>query len=100
MIGKMKIPSKVLINGIPYKVSETNNLQLGLNYGGEIFYNEQEINIRPSSNECKEITFLHECIHGMLHSLGYEKHDEKMVDGLAHQLFMLIKDNQEMFKKG
>ena len=45
-------------------------------------------------------TLLHECVHGMLYALGYhsDEHDEKLVDGLAYQLFMLVKDNKAMFE--
>lgn len=100
VIGKMKIPKKVLINSVPFKVMITNSLSLGMEYGGEISYGTQEINIRPLALECQEIIFLHECVHGMLDSLGYKVHDEKLVDGLAHQMYMLIKDNPEMFRKG
>lgn len=96
----INIPKKIKINGIPYKVNVTENIKLGINYGGEILYGDQEINIRPMGNEMKEIVFLHECVHGMLEALGYEKHDEKLIDGLSHQLFMLINDNPEVFKKG
>lgn len=100
MNGKMKIPSEVLINGVPFTVMVTDKISLGLDYGGEICYGQQEINIRPMAPECQKVIFLHECVHGMLDSLGYEKHDEKLVDGIAHQLYMLIKDNPEIFKKG
>lgn len=96
----ISIPKKVKINGITYKVNVTENIKLGLDFGGEILYGDQEINIRPIGKEMKEVVFFHECIHGMLESLGYDKHDEKLVDGLAHQLFMLINDNPEMLKKG
>lgn len=92
----MKIPTKVVINGVSYNVNITDKLALGLDYGGEIAYDVQEINIRPFTEERQQLIFLHECVHGMLKSLGYSEHDEKLVDGLAHQLWMFIKDNPDM----
>lgn len=96
----MNIPKQVKIGGITYKVNITDNIGLGLDCVGEILYNDQQINIRPTASEQIVISFLHECVHGMLESLGYNEHDELMVDGLAHQLFMLINDNPKFFKKG
>lgn len=96
----MKIPSETVISGITYTVNITDRLSLGSDYGGEICYGQQEINIRPMATECQDVIFLHECIHGMLKALGYEEHDEKLVDGIAHQFYMWIKDNPEIFKKG
>lgn len=100
MIGKMKIPNEVIINGIHYTVVISDKLSLGQEYGGEICYGQQEINIRPFAPECQKVIFLHECVHGMMEALGYTKHDEKLIDGLAHQLYMWINDNPEIFKKG
>lgn len=95
----MRIPNKVIINAVPYKVNVRCDLRMGPDYAGEIFEADQEINIRDySGKDTMKVSFLHECIHGMLYSLGYVKHDEKMIDGLAHQLYAFIKDNPEIFK--
>lgn len=96
----MKIPNEVIINSIPYKVNVVSSLKLGTDYAGEIFEMDQEINIREfSGNDMMNVSFLHECIHGMLHSLGYTEHDEKLVDGLAHQLYAFFIDNPQIFER-
>ncbi len=96
----MNIPNKVIINSVPYKVNIKSSLRMGIDFAGEFFETDQEINIKDfSGKDMMNISFLHECIHGMLYSLGYLKHDEKMVDGLAHQLYAFIKDNPQVFKE-
>jgi hypothetical protein len=44
-------------------------------------------------------TLMHESLHAMMYALGIQgdAHDEQLIDGLAYQLFMLIKDNPEIF---
>lgn len=96
----MKIPKVVKINGIPYKITRDEKFYAGNynEYAGEFFDTKQIINIRPDmSDDITNVSLLHECIHGMLFSLGYDEHDEQLVDGLAYQLYMLIKDNPKMF---
>ena len=77
------------------------NLRMGVDFAGEFYEGDQEINIKEfSGKDTMNVSFLHECIHGMLYSLGYLKHDEKMIDGLAHQLYAFIVDNPQVFEKG
>ena len=44
-----------------------------------------------------ENDFIHEMLHGIYSFLGYCEHDEKKIDELASALYMVIKDNPEMF---
>lgn len=44
------------------------------------------------------VTLWHELIHAMLYTLGYPKHNERMVDGLAYQLAQVLGDNPELRK--
>jgi len=37
--------------------------------------------------------------HGIFEHLGYNEHDEKLIDGLANALYMIIEDNPKMFEK-
>lgn len=94
----MKIPEKIKIGGKTYAVEITNNLSLGsANYSGEIDYINLKIRICPSEKEKMENDFIHEMIHGIYSFFGYCEHDEKKVDELANALYMVIKDNPEMF---
>ena len=46
-----------------------------------------------------ELTFLHEIVHGLLHSRGLdEESDEKLVDSLAYVLHQFIRDNPSVFQ--
>lgn len=44
------------------------------------------------------VTLWHELIHAMLYALGYRKHSERLVDGLAYQMVSLLRENKELFK--
>lgn len=96
----MNIPNKVLINCIPYKVEvvEQNSQALNPKLSACVDYATQTIYLSAISPEIQQVDFLHECIHAMIDALGYEEHDEKLVDGLAHQLFMFHQLNADMFK--
>jgi hypothetical protein len=97
----MRIPQVLKVGGLPYKVEITENISLGrANYDGEIDYQEQKIRVVPAALERMESTFLHEVVHALFSFLGYSEHDEKKVDELANALYMLIRDNPEMFKVG
>jgi len=95
----MNIPKKIKIGGKIYKIKQTNNLVSGLGYSGEIIYNDLVINIRPCSNGKMKHILLHEMFHGIFEHLGYNEHDEKLIDGLANALYMIIEDNPKMFEK-
>jgi hypothetical protein len=45
-----------------------------------------------------QVTLWHEMIHAMLYTLGFPKHNERVVDGLAYQMVALLKDNKELWK--
>lgn len=94
----MKIPKKVKIGGFTYNVEQTEHIALGINWNGEIIYNELKINIRPGNEARMKQTLLHELIHAIYEYLGYPEHDERRVDELAGALYALIVDNPEMFK--
>ena len=96
----MKIPKKIKIGGRTYEVAVTDNLRLGsVNCSGEIDYLALEIRIAPIAKEKQESTLLHELVHGIYDHLGYSVHNEKKIDELANALYMVIKDNPEMFER-
>lgn len=94
----MKIPSNVTIAGIPYAVDVVTSkaTALATKFAASIDYEGQIITVGEQAPASMEISFWHECIHGMMHALGLEEHDEKLVDGLAHQMYLLRKDNPDM----
>lgn len=94
----MKIPKKIKVGGITYKVKQVNKLcddEMTHGYqdqAGEI------IQLKKSLSEgYKEKVLMHEIVHAIFDFLMWD-HDEKKVERLAQALYMLIKDNPEMFK--
>lgn len=96
----MKIPKKLKIGGVTYRVEQTKNLTLGsATYSGEIDWAECVIRICPGNPQKMKADFVHEMVHGILVRLGYTDHDEKKVDELGKALYMIFEDNPEMFEK-
>lgn len=95
----MNIPDKIKVGGKVYTVTVTNRLDMGPDYSAEILYSQQEINLRPAAPEAQEASLLHELFHAMLAHLGYQEHDEKLVEGLANTLHMIAKDNPGLFSE-
>lgn len=97
----MKIPEKVHISGIPFDVRtlETMGAALDNKLAACISYQDQQIVLEQRGEHMMEVSFLHEVIHGMMFALGRSEHDEVLVDGLAHQLHLFIKDNPDIFVK-
>lgn len=95
----MNIPDTIHIGGLPYMVFRNPPSELGEQREGTILYRMQEIHIVDGETDYAKITFLHEVIHGMFEALGLTdaNQDERLVDGLAHQMYQLLEDNPEMF---
>jgi hypothetical protein len=95
----MRIPKTLKIGGHIYTVEVVDRLVSGINYVGEIDYNNNKISISKNQDVNRQHqTFLHEVIHGIYNNLGYTDHDEKQVDELAHALYQLIVDNPKLFE--
>lgn len=95
----MNIPKQIKIGGKVYKVEITEKLDLGRNYSAECVYSDLVIRVIPTMAKDKmECDFLHEMFHAIHDFLGYTEHDEKKIDELANTLYMVIKDNPNMFK--
>jgi hypothetical protein len=95
----MKIPEKVKIGGMTYRVTLAEQIHTDQQIDGEIRYASGEITIKDASTfsqDYKEQVFLHECVHGIFEALGL-KQDEGLTDKIAKGLHMLIKDNPEIF---
>lgn len=105
----MKLPEKVLIDDIEYNVEEVSHKELQISsedfkgeYWGDTRYKQASIRICEGMAEDEvKITLVHEIIHAILHERGFDKqnNDEEMVDGLAHALRMLAKQNPELIKE-
>lgn len=105
----MKLPKYVLIDDIQYKIKEVSHRKLQLSnedLQSEIFgdtrYKPASIRICESMAEDEaKVTLVHEIIHAILHERGFdqESDDESMVDGLAHALRMLAKQNPELIRE-
>lgn len=74
--------------------------ELGNTNAGAFDPFENVITILDRAPEQMFKTLLHEIFHAMMYALGIqsEDQDERLIDGLAYQWFMLIKDNPELFK--
>ena len=100
----MRIPEKVRIGGIDYKVVFKANPLNGTNdvcYG--VFDSERcviELNSeRDMHPDRLNQTFLHELLHGAIHGCAIESDDEEtLVTAMARGLYQIIKDNPRIFE--
>ncbi len=105
----MRLPKSVLIDDIEYKIEEVSHKELQLSsedlkgdYWGETRYKHACIRICEGMAEDEaKITLVHEIIHAILQERGFDQqnNDEAMVDGLAHALRMLVKQNPELIRE-
>lgn len=98
----MLIPRKVRIGGLVFTVKRVKPSELEVAKEGEIDYRAQTITLCDPGTEYIHVTFLHECLHGMFEALGMDssKHDEQLIDGLAHQLHQFLTENVIQGKPG
>lgn len=102
----MKLPEIVLIDDIEYKIEEISHKELQLsgkdlkgNYWGDTRYKEASIRVcEGMADDETKITLVHEIIHAILQERGFDQqnNDEALVDGLAHALRMLVKQNPKL----
>lgn len=105
----MKLPEKVLIDDVEYKIKEVSHRELQLSnedlkgeFWGDTRYKPASIRICEGMAEDEaKITLVHEIIHAILQERGFDQqnNDEAMVDGLAHALRMLAKQNPELIRE-
>lgn len=64
-------------------------------------YKRQTITLQPDLHPTAErLVLWHEIIHAILYQLGYNDHDEKLVDGLAHSIVSVLSENQALNSMG
>lgn len=94
----MVIPEKVKVLYKEYSIEQQENLHDGPDeLYGQIRYMEEKIYLHPSaSEEQQKATLIHELIHGVdeIYRIGLK---EGQVERLGNALYMLIKDNPDMF---
>jgi len=96
----MKIPDKIRIGGIDYKVEFVEHLNDGQKVlNGQISYNDSVIRINRSnlSHQMSCITMWHEIIHGIaVHAgldLNKEDSEEHITDVIARGVYQVLQDN-------
>lgn len=94
----MKIPKKIKIGGMIYKIKQVDKLCEDELTHGYQYQAEQIIQLKKSlSKGYKEKVLIHEIVHALFDFLMWEQ-DEKRVETLAQALYMVIKDNPEVFR--
>lgn len=93
----MKIPKKLNIGGIEYKIKIVKDNSDGMHeaqYRGKVRFSEDEVDILESySNESKFRTLLHEIIHILDDNYKLELNEE-IIARLASGLYQVLKDNK------
>ena len=104
----MKLPEKVLIDDVEYSLRKCGleELQIESENFDDVFgltdYKPSQIDICEGMSDSQtKVTLMHEIIHAILHERGFDNasNDESLVDGLAHALRMLAKQNPELIKE-
>lgn len=95
----MTLCKEVKVGFKHYKVKEEQNLhESEAELQGQIRYLEQEIALREDmTEESKEATLMHECLHALDEMYGIELSEEQ-VERLGNALYMFIEDNPQMFR--
>lgn len=98
-----------MIDDIEYKIEEVSHRELQLSnedlkseFWSDTRYKPASIRVcEGMADDEVKITLVHEIIHTILHERGFdqESDNETMVDGLAHALRMLVKQNPELIKE-
>ena len=94
----MKVPNKIRIAGVEYAVKYVDKLTH--NYRetyGQIDFNSSEIRINSDPNfseHTKNITLLHEIIHGIIQNNGIEIEDEEqIIEIISKGMYQVLQDN-------
>ena len=98
----MKIPDKVKIGWRTYEVEqdEHRSADNGGDLYGEIKYEEGKIYLYDKqSEENKNVTLLHEIIHGIFFMTGHSDYrtNEDLITLLSENLYQVLKDNNLYF---
>lgn len=92
---------KINILGLTYEIREVEVIDKDCRMFGQIDYINQVIKIdKELTQERKDITLLHEIIHGISEQLGLEElnKDERVVQSLATALHQTLKESDLLRK--
>ena len=91
----MKIPKSLKIGGHSYKIELVKEGELAKNDCGSLSRENNKIYIDTKlSDSNRTVTLIHEILHAVNNELS-----ESFVDGLAEQLYQVLKDNKLLNKK-
>ena len=95
------VTNTVKIGGQTFKVTRPDECTTeNRNCDGQIIYGKGIIELRNDlKGDYLEYVFLHEIFHGIYEHCGFQQ-NENEVDRLARALYMVIKDNPDIFKGG
>lgn len=80
------------IGGMDWTVVEVSPQDSPDSYG-ECDYSAMTIRIQDGLEaQVRSVTLWHERLHAMLYSAGIRKHDERLVDALAHAIVAFLRD--------
>ena len=80
------------IGGMDWTIAETDPADLPESYG-DCDYSTMTIHIQDGLDaQVRAVTLWHERIHAMLYSAGIRKHDERLIDALAHAIVAWERD--------
>ena len=93
----MRIPKEIKIGGLTYEVREAKKILGKKRIHGYQDSSKQLIMLKKSlPDEYKEKVFMHEITHALFDFLMWDQ-NEDTVERLAQSLYMLVKDNPELF---
>lgn len=99
-----RLPNRIRVNGIEYKVKVVKRLEDNDNsLWGISLYKKNTIKIRKGlTNQKQQQTLMHELTHVMFHEMGLDEQadDEKLVNQLGNAFYQLLADNPNLRKMG
>lgn len=102
----MRIPDKVRIGSMDYKVERTDDVILvdHKECYGNIDFNKKVIRIQSNvqDSQGEKETLLHEILHGIVYerNFSYDKNDDETItEELARGLHQVIRDNPNIFRE-
>ena len=95
---KRKMPDIVYLFPTSFKVREITRAE-SVTYKGLVGYSQREIAIEPALHEeDKKSVMLHEIVHCILNTAGFEDHNEIMIDVLSNGFLNIIRGNEDLVR--
>lgn len=95
----MKIPNKIRINGIDFRIERVKDLNdNGTPLSANICYHKCEINLcKRGDPQYLRVSLWHEILHAIVESVKLDlgNDEEKIIDTLAYGINQVIQDNKE-----